>query len=300
MLISRRSALIGSAAALASPAIARAALFIPRNQLAYPGGLRKPGFDRTHPAAGSNMRYSGIAAPGGAFINLLDGTVSTPTGGALSTVIAPIIGKGVSETVSTRYNSIANVYSDSPTAVTMAVIFMPTGSVASFNSVIFSTKTGSVSGNAALAVAANTRLFSFYNNGSVVSPTGAPALVSNVPYFLLVSWAASGAYSWAVVNLNTGQRWSGNPTSGLSTIVGTSSWGIGTSLSSVQPFGVIASAMYSINNLLPYGNALQWAADPWSFWYPPSALERMVLRGTIATVNPASNVSNLLTTGVGQ
>jgi hypothetical protein len=94
-----------------------------------------------------------------------------------------------------------------------------------------------------------------------------PALAANTSYFIALSGVSATGFNVAYTNLSTGQMFSQfvssvSPTS----LNGTLTVG---NIGALDRFfnGSVAAAMYS-NSFMSLAQLNQWAADPWSFWYP--------------------------------
>lgn len=115
-----------------------------------------------------------------------------------------------------------------------------------------------------LAMQGTTGKFNFFLSGNNLTTFVASV---NTPYFVAASGFSSGTLNWVIVNLASGQIVA--ESHACSAFPATSMGGqniIGNN--SGQPMlGIVAAAMYS-PAYMPLTQLLQWAADPWSFWYP--------------------------------
>jgi hypothetical protein len=233
------------------------------------------------------LRFAGIAAPGGGFINLVNGLPTVATGGALTTSVAPGIGHAVNATVSTRYSAITNSYSESPSSFSFAAIVIPTGFTNGFLDTIFSTNATSQSAG---------YQFGLFNlqpsikiNGGNNLFTGL-TLTVNVPYFIAVSLRSTKIW-FVATNLVTGKIYTA---SGSSATIGSvaTPWSVGSSIGSCQPNCKIAAVAYSVNNFMALSQLQAWAAAPWDYWYPPTLGAIISLVGTSAKA-PVDLAGNL-------
>ena len=235
---------------------------LPGNPLVFPGGNAV--FNPAHPAAGNNVRYSGVARAG-SMINLITGKGAT-VNGAITAGVHGKIGATVVNTTSTAYLSAPGLILAS-TALTFGAIFAPTAALA--NSVLFSTAGGS--GSAADTWFQNASglgpgLFvgnSFQNSGLI--------LTNGVPYFIAVSFNGATMNSIAT-NLNTGV--SATASAPVAKAIATPNVATyilgGIPSAGFQMDGALAAIMYSANNFLSLPQLLNWAQSPWDFWYPPT------------------------------
>jgi len=208
-------------------------------------------------------RYAGIAAPGVAFINLLNGSRSVPTGGTPTTSIQGSIGQSILHNSSSIYNNVPNTYSESPAAITIAVIFVPAAAFSGHN-FLFSTVSGSVTGTTVGFLSGQPEI---YNNSSDHVFSSIPALSVGVPYFIVYSLGNIGQ-NVIVLNLYSGNI---KTQSLANTVPGTpgSTWSIGYNGDSDNAY--ISAVAYSVNGLSLI-QILNWAKSPWDYWFPPSSI----------------------------
>lgn len=239
--------------------------------LAYPAG-RVPGFDPTHPAA-EGCAFSGIAASGGGFINVLNGNPGTQ-GGSPSAVIDGNIGR-------------ASLYSGSNdnSNFVVPILSITSCSIAAILRIV------SISGNNAfiignnsttLVYVASTGVVDIFGIGNSVTASSGIALSAGVPYFVagsVVNGSGNPA-SFVVVNLKTGQILTASATATATSLGSGSPLYIGNrNTLNRPPDASIAAAMISYNNYLPLPTLLQWAQRPWDFWYPISKANGMGIFG---------------------
>jgi hypothetical protein len=253
--------------------------FRSKNRIVYPGD-RLPGLDPTH-AASQGVVFSGIAA-GANFINLLNGAPGTITGststGTLDGVIGPRYQSNsvAGSTGSTKFT----ISTPGGTGRTYAVIFRSAATLSGTNGLFVE-----AAGANAQAVRHNGTGISFSVGGVGSGSTGI-TLAASTPYFLAASLPTGAAWRWALVNLVTGQMTSGTATNAAVTQP-TTGFIIGNLFAgNVSGTDYFAAAMYS-TAVLSAAQLAQWAADPWSFWYPP-AVESLIGAGlaTPTTIVP--------------
>lgn len=228
------------------------------NPLAYPAGAT-PGIDLSHPAA--NKLVVSALAQGRSFVNLASGVPLTVSGIGASSVTDGAIGRA------TYFSGVQTCSIAGPNTVTQnktfAAILRPIAPGAGYAGIV---NIYDGSGDEGLYL---------HNNGVVcyASSDNNPAmfLANNVPYFIAVSCSGSNFY-YVVRNLNTGAVQT-------ATITGSGPFVRPDSFIYVGEDGVnnasqsyVAAAAYS-NSALSLPQLLQWAADPWSFWYPRRAIQ---------------------------
>jgi hypothetical protein len=257
-----------------------------RYPLVYPGTLAA--VNAAHPMA-LGARYAGVAAPGGAFINLFTGKPSVPTNGTLTTGVFGSLGPTVNSVGSTVYNAIANPYADSPSAITFAAILSPIAASGGGANVIFSTNPATTVNSAGLKLGPALDLEIFTGNNAYAS--GLPATLSgNKPAFIAASFQ-NGKQNWVYADLPTGRVFAITTTAALSVTAGTSTWGVGYSgIASLQPNSNIAAVAYSAN-FLSLQQLIQWAQAPWDFWYAPTLGSLLTSVRTFSAVQHNQTVS---------
>ena len=239
--------------------------------LAYPTGSIA-GFNPSHIAA-ANCHFSGVAQTGG-FLDLTAGLRGVAAGTPAS-LINGTLGPATTYTTTSDITSFANKPTTADQGYTFGCIFILTDVTANTRFLISNSNSGSghslamtSGGGLNLALAANG--VSTVNSGFI--PT------VNTPYFFAGSlWnlgATGRTANFVLTNLLTGQ---------VKTAVGTQ----GTIVSATAPtpgtytignrngqalLGSISAAMgasvANIGEQLPMSALVQWAHDPWSFWYP--------------------------------
>lgn len=237
-----------------------------RGPLAFPG--TKPGFDPSHIAA-AQTRLS-AAAMGGNFVDLTTGKSGAITGSPTNSIglIGPRIGFPGSTDLVT--------FSGKPTASFPNYTF---GCVVAFdvvnvtNQFLISSSNGGTGVRLSIVNAGGSKLSIGINSLGGFNATQIPIAV-NTPYALFgsLAWVSPNALCNAVaVNLTNGVVLSQSSSVAAGGAPGADSGtcSIGNRGSSLHAQGRIAAAMYS-TEFTPISSLLQWAADPWSFWYPQS------------------------------
>lgn len=237
----------------------------PQGLFAFPG--TNPGFDPEHPCA-AQTRLSAVAM-GGNFVDLTTGRPGSITGSPTNSVglIGPRIGFPGSTDVVT--------FSGKPTSSFPNYTF---GCIVAFdvvnaaNQFLISSSNSGVGARLSIANAGGSKLSIGINGLSALTAAQIP-IVANTPYALFgsLAWVSPNVLFNAVaVNLTNGIVLS-QSSSVASGAPGTDSGtcGIGNRGSALHAQGRIAAAMYS-TGFMPMASLLQWAADPWSFWYPRS------------------------------
>lgn len=271
MLISRRQALVGVAAAgaLMRPGIVRAApgLLLPPRGLEFPQGLT-PGFDPMHPAANFGGAGISMAAPQGAAgaavtaLNLVRAQVFTRFGNAQT--YSTSFGPSLYFASGANLLYLATGFSTTPAKLTFAAIITPIASVTT-GTLLTSNQAVQTNG---VSLQLNSLSLAYCNGATIAS--GLPALSLNVPYFVGAAWVGGSAPTlwFCQTNLMTGQFWSANASGSPSSAATGACWAVGgTSTASSSCACRVHAAMMGIEGLLP---ALfqQWAQrDPWGFWY---------------------------------
>jgi hypothetical protein len=275
---------------------------LPRsNFLAYPAGVA-PGFDPTHVAA-NNCRFSGITVPGNYF--------SLFSGKAGQLPAQPLANIGIDGYIgcfaqcSQLGGGQGVVFSGFPATddklVTFGAICIQTDTSAQ-RAIIRNANAGTTgsflsmpnSVGGFLCIRASTPNITLTSN---ITP------IANVPYFVGASanWN-TGAANFVLLRLDTGSILtssitgsSGDPTAGDGQYsVGDYSSG-GTSSPS---HAKIAAAMYA-NQFMSSAQLLQWAANPWSFWYPRRAVNYVGVTAAGGFIPAWAIPSNLPVLGTG-
>jgi len=259
-----------------------------RNPLSYPAGAR-PRFDQSHPVAGG-VRFSAVIQGGGA-LNVLTGQHAGFSVAPAATVIAAGLAGICSGTGgSTPNNSMqfANQYTGADTSATAAVI----AQFPNLGTTMYPFRSG-VTGGISFSIST----VGVFLCSDVVSnnKSSGITLLAGVPYFLACSFNPA-ATVFVVKRMDTGQTYFSSPgTPFLAPGAPDGNLQIGSKGSSEA--GVdryILSAMFSGQfNSLPV--LLQWAADPWAFWFP----RRQINYGSTVAAAAAAGGSRLALMGVG-
>lgn len=233
--------------------------------LAYPCGVRA-GYDPSHIAAtGGTVRLSAVPStanyirldPNAQLIGVINAAGPTYS---VDGIMGPVLTyNGTQNTKGIQFNS-EPVVTD--TSNTIAAIF----SIASLAADIAIFNNNHTNGSASLDLEILTTGV-LELNSSFVLITG-PTLSVNVPYFVIAS-CTSGSTLFVVKNLLSGQTTVTTSTTTYTAAANNlGTYNIGCfSPNGYSYNGSIAAVMYS-NIRLSLPQALVWANDPWSFWYP--------------------------------
>ena len=260
------------------------ALLLPtRNPLAYPAGVA-PGFDPTH-VAGKSVEFSAISV-GGNFINLFSGIPGTITGSPTPKIDGKI---GVSTTLagegSTNQIGFINPDLAAYSGVTYAAILILSSIGTSAQGVVANGNGTSSS----IRFASTTGIFTFVLGG-VAATASILAANANVPYFVAASWDGS-IIKYLLADLSKGLVLTDTKVFSHAGVGPAGGFIVGNSSAQTQGLGgSIATAMYG-PGVLSMSQLLQWAADPWSFWYPDRGIDDFMVGGAGANaytlaVNP--------------
>lgn len=234
----------------------------------YPFGSA-PGFDPSHPAA-PGATFSGIASTAG-FINLMQGQRSVVNGTPLTTIL-PGIAAATKFPTAPDYCSFSGFPATLDNQTTMAAIVQFTTVGAAQQMFLCSSTQASTNWSLNCDFSGGTTSFSINPNGGTVTRS-LIALSAGVPYFLALSvsdsFANSGKVFFVVTRLDTGQIQSANIAVSASPLgASNGSYSVGARVNgNVASLSSIAAAMIT-RRATSFSALLQWAADPWSFWYP--------------------------------
>lgn len=239
-----------------------------RDRLSFPAGVA-PGFDSSHPVS-KNVQFSGVTL-GSNIVDLMTGKpgvfslgTPTPTADAMGPALKfPLAG---SPTVSFAGKPLYAGHD----FVLAAIVMFDTVSGTQF---ILSTSNNAGSGASLRILNSGAFRFSFGMNGAAAfNSTIIPNPVANVPYFFAASVRQNNSSQFdicmVVTNLLTGAICSdslANQNTASATDTGTCE--VGARVGGSQALGRIYASMYS-TAAASIPTLLQWAADPWSFWYP--------------------------------
>ena len=266
------------------------------NPRAYPAGIA-PGFDPTHLAAkGVVTRFSGIARDG-SFVSLLNGEAGV-IGGTPTFAIDGYIGPSAKFVASTDLWKFPNQNTTATTTFTIAFIF----------------RYASITTNQGLfgASATNNVAFYFFNGAGpmtiklAATSTTVPFsntnfIAAGIPHFIVLSVSGTTANCLAVrLTDNVSDQAVGFTVSGTPG-VSDGNYLIGNTAGAAGAAGNIACAMYS-TAYLSIPEMRQWAANPWSFWYPqlPSAWMNWLVARQIAAASGGSIQARLFAPKLGQ
>lgn len=249
--------------------------------LAYPGG--NPGFDPSHIASKGVVRFSaipfgGLTGTAPSAINLLNGKGPSS---AINAVTNRISAYGPANNFQSGTQSM--LFSGQPTtlpaAVTAASIFMYTGG-SGFRCVFSSNSTSGGTGIQLFPDGSGGFFMTRIATGNTSSLIPTPA--NNVPCMVISSASiAAGKVTYLLKRLDTGQVWTDTanlvigagdlPSDGAYRV---GDWGGG----NLGVTGDIYATMYA-ENFLTINEMLQWAQDPWAFWYPRTFDLSQMLKG---------------------
>lgn len=234
------------------------------NPLGFPGGIL-PGLDRTHPAAGAITRFSTVNV-GGFPVNLVNGTLWTLAAGTATAGIQGRIGPwglgaGTAGSPATTYFT-QSLGTQTDTNATVGAIFYVPG-VTGSTTYLIDNSTG-----IGLRINSTTSVVLTKSEASTTAWT-IPSLVNNNPYFLAASvfLNASGTVNYVLVDLLTGKTVSTSAAQAKTPSAANATWQIYSTATDAGQNRSIACLMQS-NAFLSVPQLLQWATDPWAFWYP--------------------------------
>lgn len=232
------------------------------NPFVYPGG--NPGFDPNHLASGPNL-FSVVAVTNGAnCISVLQGKRGT-VNGTPSQIIDGILGPLYSTTLNqSQGTTFTNFSTATNGTATMAGIFKFPATPTSIAELI------SDNGSAFQFRVDNSNPDLNFVYSGFTSVNAGFTLSANVPYFA----AGSSDTSTSVTNfilcrLDNGKTITSVKGGSNSVNAMSGTWNVGDLRTSGGADGglQIAAGMFS-SVKLSQAHLIQWAADPWSFWYP--------------------------------
>jgi hypothetical protein len=248
------------------------------NRLAFPGG--KPGFDPSHPAA-SSAAFSYVAQ-GGTFVSLLTGKSLTVTnvGDTIVPNITGPLGPGVNfpTAAGTSYCSngagVASNNPANPPLMTWAAIATTGPSFSGTQAIACNSADGAAFYGSILRLDGGPALALIFPGSMDTASTLAPA--ANTPYFFAVSYDGNNV-NFLMLNISTGKlltqvvsagahspnAFVGNPMFAIGNYVSN-----GTANSFSSEWGGTIGAVALMARAMPMQELMQWAADPWAFWYP--------------------------------
>lgn len=245
-------------------------LLRPYNPLVYPGG-RRPGVDLSHPAAGP---YGlSVISSGANLINLRKGAKKgSPTQGEtyiLDGNLGPTFAVGASSDVLSWTGYPAVIENN----ITMAMIFKFTGTQANGDTYLATGDDG-VSGGWQLINSGTDFRFRMVTVSAITA--GLPTPAANVPYAAIVSEAVNSILNFLLLNMITGQIWTTSQGAHASSVAGGGTWSAPGTVSQAKNIQYAAGMISPVYLSLPKMRA--WAADIWSFWYPPT-LQSLMFSG---------------------
>ena len=245
-----------------------------RNKLAYPAGVQ-PGFDPTHVAAKGMSKGNGASgvAMGSGFVSVL---WSSYTNTSVSKAIFGGVGPAITYPGAAITNSTGQLSSSTAALTCGAIIQVP----ASYSSGSYYSILSTVDSTGTLFVlhsgVSNAPTLLLYSNGM----TSAFSLSVGTPYFVAASALIGGSTNFVAVNLNNGSV-STSTTASAGSNFPTGNGAIGNYNS--NPFiGSISAIMWS-PSYLSLSQLLQWASDPWSFWYPATKADPRTWLGWVGS-----------------
>lgn len=254
--------------------------------LTYPG--RNPGFDLSHVAAAGIVKNRGFSAVplGGNFVNLITGGVSAVdnSGGTakLYGATGPIISMA-----SNQASHFTGQLSTTTPNLTLAAIFQLT-------SVVSTQVLVSIGNSIRLHCSTGPTFISMIYGGNISSGY---TQIANVPYFAACSLVASVVENFVIARLDTGQIYTATATPGAVQSTNTTQYVANNASLSIGCTGV-AAAMFS-PSYLTLGQLLEWAQDPWAFWYPRRSMFDFELIGAFTPPPPGATNHLLTLMGVG-
>lgn len=254
--------------------MARSGLILRQPPLIYRAG--RPGFDPSHPAS-NGIRFSGISV-GKNFNNLLS-VPPTGTASGTSSVVDGLIGLATKFSGSNHFVKFTGQSTANDQAATVGCIFR--FNTLSGTPVLFANAATTATGYA-LQINSSGAAF-FYNNASGTTGASSFDLAAGNAYFIGASFNSSVA-NFVLANLQNGQVFSSSST-GMSTAntAPDGNYLIGSDQFSNSSASSIAAIMVN-SNLMSIPQLMQWAQDPWSFWYPNHFDLENVMAATAAVI----------------
>lgn len=226
------------------------------NKLAYPG--RTPGFDPSHPASAKisgTHGFSGVAS-GNTFLSLARAQKPSAQG-VSSASIRGDIGPNVIFTGSTTRLTFTSPAVNDASQLCAGIFNLPS---VSGTSTLF--QSGAGNGGTFFIGAGTVQIFN-PGTGQILFSGLNP--VAGVPYFVIWSYNSSKS-NGLLLNLQTGQV---QTITGIGGSIATSSGAYWIGIDNGTNFfaGSLAAVMFS-PQFMSIPQMLQWAQDPWAFWYP--------------------------------
>ena len=243
------------------------------NPLTYPNGA-KPQIDYANPAA-TNLRFVSAMGTTGPIVlyslrdhQLPPTIVGTNTAFLVDSRLGPTVAPpGNGTTVGLGWNVVPFPLDTSITTAAFVEMSSVTGA-----SLTVTFSNGGVSGTGYALVwnVGNNNKFGVYGGG-VTNAVNSPAIVVNVPYFIAAS-NGPGGQSIVTVRLDTGQIFSStSTTSGAGNVTPacqgtTGCYYYASDTGAVNGRMRVGPVMFS-GTYLTLQQLLQWAQNPWSFWF---------------------------------
>lgn len=246
------------------PGVSNRISLIRRRGLGYPIGF-SAGVDTSHIAA-KGLRFSGIAAPAGLqFINLLNGKKGTVTS-TFTSSIHGIIGRQITSTGTGQVAFSGNA-ATGVSSLTIGAIIL--GMAAATNGIIFNTTSAATAAPFIWQSPTTNNLAVTSGSGTINIDSGL-GLVAGIPYFIGISFSSlTTTVKFVITNLLTGQIRTASIANTLAATASNGTYCVAGDGLADGSTGVVAAVMFSTAGIsLPA--LLQWATDPWSFWYPTS------------------------------
>lgn len=242
-----------------------------RHPLVFPAG-RRPGVDYSHPAlTGKSLLRLSVVARGGSLIDVTGRQVGTRSG-AVSGQIFSALGNVTDFNTGSGGNITFSGPSVTEPATLAVILWLNVGTVLSNSTGVspftIGRGTGGTSSYVVLGIGGGTQFI------------GPNFLSGGVPYFLAATF---GSASPMVVarRLDTGSLLTSNFSS-ASTNTSNGTYSVGDN-------GPVAAAAIT-NAIMTPEQLIQWAYDPWSFWYPPPSTIQLGV-GVPAATAPAYGVA---------
>jgi hypothetical protein len=228
-----------------------------RNPLAYPAGYA-PGFDPNHVAA-RMCRFSAISTGGGA-INLMNGQVGVAVNSGYG------FRQGLGPTTVPTSTTSRSTFSPFPIAVDTINTVAAIGTLVTPSGEKYLICTGGLSDGRGIKFGANGVNFTYTKPGAVEIDSTLD-WSAGVPYFIAASNDASNIY-FVQLNLATGELKTTVVANATTPGVMDGSYIFGNGHSgSGHAMDHTAAVMYTAA-FTSHRELIQWASDPWSFWYP--------------------------------
>ena len=237
------------------------------------------------------------------FINIINTQIATIGGSAGGGSIDHVIGKYGFTTANsaTDYYQFAAPAGSAEPSATIGVILSFFGTSA--------TQLYLAAGNTAgteLGLRILNNNFGFSTAGSMVDCTNLGlslgSLAVGTSLFVAVSNSGSNGYNIVCRNLDTGQIYTGTGTTGTNVQSATSTIEFGNyhALGSFGSGQRLAAFMFSYN-YTPLASLLEWAKEPWAFWYPQTGPQPEMMNSRLPSVGPATYAfSVVMDAGQGQ